>query len=102
MRLALGLVIAVLLGLASEAVAAMDCSPRDNTARILTRPSPNAIHPDWRGESYVGLSWSLKTSGHVIHGDPGYFLRGDLYSPRGGLVNRRIYVIAREWDCGAQ
>src|SRR5882757_6898413 len=35
------------------------CSPGSNSARILTKPAPNALHPDWRGDNFVGTGWTL-------------------------------------------
>lgn len=42
--------------LAAQDANAATCSPLDSTARILSSPTPNDIHPDWSGESHVGLS----------------------------------------------
>jgi len=74
------------------------CAPKDNAARILASPSPNDIHPDWQGDSYVGLSWSFEVTGYA--GDQtGDYLKGNLNSPRGGLVNSGVYILRREWEC---
>ena len=81
-----------------QANAANWCHPRDNTARILASPNPNDLHKDWTGESYVGMSWAL-APGRVITVDDIVYIEGDLYSPRGGLVNPRIYVLRKEWQC---
>lgn len=75
------------------------CNPRDNTARILRSPSPNAIHPDWRGESYIGTGWTIVTAGTQIQNDTGRYLRGNLVSTRGGITARGVYISAREWAC---
>ncbi|PAX54870.1 hypothetical protein CK510_11830 [Brunnivagina elsteri CCALA 953] len=74
------------------------CAPRDNKSRILSSPKPNDIHPNWRGDSYIGASWSFITK-EIITNDTGKYLKGDLYSPRGGLINENIFVIENEWDC---
>ncbi len=74
------------------------CHPRENTARVLSKPTPNAIHKDWSGDSYVGLSWSLKL-GRTVRDGQFVFVQGDLYSPRGGLVNKGVFVLASEWTC---
>ena len=80
--------------------AARSCTPVDNSARILRSPKPNDLHPDWKGEAYVGLSWSLRVTGSPVRSDTGSYLRGDLVSPRGGVVNKGVYAVAREWTCG--
>ncbi len=74
------------------------CHPHDNTARVLSKPAPNAIHKDWMGENYIGTSWSLKPK-QMIRSGSFAFVNGDLYSPRGGLINKNVYVLASEWSC---
>jgi hypothetical protein len=74
------------------------CVPSDNTARILNSSNPNDLHQDWRGESYIGMAWTLVVSGVAQEGRVLY-LKGNLYSPRGGLINPLVYVIAKEWSC---
>lgn len=82
-----------------QAVAPGPCSPIDVSARILTKPAPNAIHPDWSDESRIGLSWTFRPT-TTVNGESGMtFLKGDLISPRGGVVNTGVYVLAREWQC---
>lgn len=79
----------------------INCTPLNNTSRILASPNPNNIHPDWRGESYVGISWSFIGSDIIKNGTATY-LKGDLYSPRGGIVNKNIFIIKNEWDCNSK
>ena len=74
------------------------CVPRDSTSRILSSPKPNDIHPNWSGNNYVGKSWSFKAKNVVKNNIVTYF-KGDLYSPRGGLVNQDIFIIQNEWEC---
>ncbi len=74
------------------------CHPHENTARILFKPAPNAIHRDWAGDSYIGTSWGLKPK-QMIRAGSFAFVKGDLYSPRGGLTNKEVYVLASEWSC---
>lgn len=74
------------------------CVPKNNQSRILSTPNPNDIHPDWRGESYIGTSWSLITK-EIIKNNTVIYLKGDLYSPRGGLINENVFVLENEWDC---
>lgn len=84
---------------AGAAAAETMCNPISNAARILKTPNPNDIHPDWKGESYVGLSWGVRSNGKAIRKDAGTFLKGNLISPRGGVVNKGIYIVASEWEC---
>lgn len=78
-----------------SAAQATQCSPVDGTARVLRSPNPNDTHPDWRGESRLGTSWTFERAGTA----PAGFLRGNLVSPRGGVVNRGVYILPREWEC---
>jgi hypothetical protein len=43
---------------------ATQCVPRDNTARILVKPSPNDADPFWKG-GYIGTSWTFDVTGIV-------------------------------------
>jgi hypothetical protein len=74
------------------------CAPKSNQSRILSSPSPNDIHPQWGGESYIGTSWTLVVN-QIIKTNVNTYLQGDLYSPRGGIVNKNVFVIENEWDC---
>jgi len=87
---------ALMLALPSLCLADVSCAPKSDTARILASPSPNDIHPDWAGDSRVGLSWSFVPESDNLSGK---YLRGDLYSPKGSVVNEGIYILRREWDC---
>jgi hypothetical protein len=91
----------VLLALAAivpptACLADVSCAPKSNEARILASPSPNDIHPDWAGSSKIGLSWSFVPESDDLSGK---YLHGDLYSPKGGVVNEGVYILRREWDC---
>jgi hypothetical protein len=72
------------------------CAPKSNQSRILSGPSPNDIHPDWRDG--IGLSWTVLAD-QVIKKDVNTYLKGNLYSPRGGLINKNVFIIQNEWDC---
>jgi hypothetical protein len=66
------------------------------------RPHPfsavaNAIHPDWTGESQIGLSWSF-IGKQKIKGETGDFAKGDLVSPRGGIT-KGVFILLSEWTC---
>src|SRR5262249_25278986 len=74
------------------------CAPKTNTARILTSPNPNDVHPDWRGEGYIGLSWSLRPKRYV-KSNTGTYLEGELVSPRGGTWSDSVFVLLDEWQC---
>jgi hypothetical protein len=93
---------AVLMTSANSASASIQlpkrCWPHDNSARILRSASPNDIHPDWAGNSYIGTAWSFVPDGFAGDGT-GLYFRGALFSSRGGLVNSDVYILAREWDC---
>ena len=93
------LAIALALIVVAPAHAAADwCHPKDKTARVLQSPNPNDLHPDWRGESYIGTGWAL-APGRSVTADGVFYIEGGLYSPRGGLVAPKIYVLRNEWDC---
>lgn len=87
---------AVAIALPSVCRADVSCVPRDNTARILASPSPNDIHPDWRGGNYVGLAWTFIPDSDDTSQD---YLHGDLYTPKGAAVTPDAYIVTKEWDC---
>lgn len=91
------LAVAVLSGTAHAAP--MQCTPKDNTARILESPNPNDTARDFK-KGWVGLSWSFIVKRTVNDPETGKYFQGDLISPRGGTVNRNVYILAKEWDCG--
>jgi hypothetical protein len=75
------------------------CSPKTNAARILIKPTANAIHPDWRGDNYVGTAWTL-TPKRTVTNVTGTYALGDLHSGHtGGIVNRNVFILLSEWDC---
>jgi uncharacterized protein YecT (DUF1311 family) len=75
------------------------CSPKANTARILTRAAPNALHPDWRGDNFVGTGWTL-TPKRTVTNVTGAYAVGDLHSGHtGAIVNRNVFILLSEWDC---
>jgi len=82
--------------LPSACFADVSCAPKSDAARILASPSPNDIHPDWAGSSRIGLSWSFVPESDDLSGK---YLHGDLYSPKGSVVNEGVYILRREWDC---
>ena len=72
---------------------------KDNTAHILQSANPNDIHPDWRGEAYVGMGQGFVPRMRKKT-DTGLYLKGDLYSTRGSILNKNVWIIAKEWTCG--
>jgi hypothetical protein len=92
------LLLALLMGVSSQGASAATCTANDNAARILSSPSPNDIHPDWSGESYVGLSWYFEPTGYAAD-HTGDYLKGNLFSPRGGLINPGVFILKHEWTC---
>jgi hypothetical protein len=50
---------------------------KNNAARILTKPAPNAIHPDWTGDSFVGTGWTFIPK-KVVSNVMGQYALGDL------------------------
>lgn len=74
------------------------CAPKDNTARILTKASPNAIHPDYGGSAYVGTGWAFIPKKHFAT-NTGEYAKGDLLGSRGGVVNRNVFILISEWAC---
>jgi hypothetical protein len=92
----LALLAPVLIVLPSTCLADASCAPKSDSARILASPSPNDIHPDWTGESRIGLSWSFVPEDGKLSGK---YLYGDLYSPKGSVVNAGVYILRNEWDC---
>ena len=80
-------VVAVDLGLA----------PNIYNAKVLSRPNPASIHPDWE-QSKLGKAWSLFATKKITN-KLGVFYEGDLVSPRGGkMENGPYYFIASEWE----
>jgi len=75
------------------------CSPKDNNARILSAPSPNAIDPQWSGgSSFVGTGWSFYVN-ETVKSPTGLFAKGNLHGSRGGIAQNDVYVLLSEWDC---
>lgn len=98
---------AIWLGLASTAVvvqvsgnagAETLCNPKDNNARILTAPAPNALDPRWGANDHIGTGWSLSLS-REVQGPTGLFAQGDLYTSRGNLTQKDVFILLSEWEC---
>jgi hypothetical protein len=93
------IIIASFLMLSGSCNANSLCSPKDNNARILSAPSPNAIDPQWsNGSSFVGTGWSFYIN-DTVKSPTGLFAKGNLHGSRGGITQRDVYVLLSEWDC---
>ncbi len=96
----LALIACTLAAASTHAAAGPTCSPSEDSARILSSASPNAIHRDWRGANRVGMGWSLQVEREARDAAGTSYYVGDLYDTRGQLANRNVFVIESEWDCG--
>jgi hypothetical protein len=77
------------------------CFPKDNTARILKSANPLDYVPNWSKTNAVGTAWWFVPKRYVVTEiEGGVYLQGDLTSPRGGVTDRDIFILAKEWDCG--
>ncbi|MFN6486276.1 MULTISPECIES: hypothetical protein [unclassified Nostoc] len=74
----------------------LNCAPKSNQSHILSAPNPKKIHPNWKNG--IGYSWTLLGK-KIIKNNTGIYIKGNLYSPRGGLVNKNVFIIQKEWDC---
>lgn len=77
------------------------CFPKDNTARILKSANPLDYVPNWSKTNAVGTAWWYVPKRYVVTEiNGGVFMQGDLTSPRGGVTDRDVFILAKEWDCG--
>jgi hypothetical protein len=97
-RLLLATSTTILLSGAAHA-APVQCSPKDNTARILKSANPNDTAPGWK-MAIVGTATSF-TVKRTVNADSGKYFQGDLISTRGGILGRNLFILAQEWDCGS-
>jgi hypothetical protein len=78
------------------------CFPKDNTVRILKSANPLDYAPNWSKTNAVGTAWWFAPKRYVVTEiQGGVFLQGDLTSPRGGVTDRDVFILAKEWDCGS-
>ena len=87
----------ILLSGAANAEEPMQCSPKDNTVRILKSASPNDTAPGWK-LAIVPTSTSF-TVKRTVNTDAGKYFQGDLISTRGGKIGGNLFILAQEWDC---
>lgn len=76
----------------------LSCHPNSVAARLLQSASPNDIHPRLGRDSSIGMAWSFEALG-ALNRDGVTYLKGDLISPRGGVINYDAMIIAAEWTC---
>jgi hypothetical protein len=78
------------------------CSPKDNTARILKSANPLDFAANWSGNNYIGTGWTFLPNRYVVTDlDGGIFLQGDLLSSKGAVVDKGVFILSNEWQCGA-
>ena len=77
--------------------AEVQCTPKDNTARILKSANPNDTAPGWKLAIVpTATSFTVK---RTVNTDAGKYFQGDLISTRGGKIGRSLFILAQEWDC---
>jgi hypothetical protein len=87
-----------MLVLSESCSAGLLCTPKDNNARILSAPKPNAIDTQWTGDNYIGTGWSFYVKQN-IQSQTGTFAKGNLHGTRGGIAQKDVYVLLSEWNC---
>jgi hypothetical protein len=80
-----------------RAIVGSQCAPASATTRILRSANPSDGAPEWKG-GRIGTSWTLSVE-RTVRTDTGTYLAGHLISPRGGVQQARVFVIASEWSC---
>lgn len=80
-----------------ELVVDLQLAPKIYNARVLSKPHPTAIHPDWKA-SELGKAWSLFAHKKITNAT-GVYYEGDLISPRGGKLEQGPYFFfVQEWE----
>jgi opacity protein-like surface antigen len=97
-KLLLAATTTILLSGAAHA-AEVQCTPKDNTARILKSANPNDTAPGWK-MAIVGTAVTF-TVKRTVSAETGKYLQCDLISTRGGTMGRNLFILAQEWDCGS-
>jgi hypothetical protein len=87
----------ILLSAAANAEEPVQCSPKDNTVRILKSANPNDTAPGWK-LAIVPTTTSF-TVKRAVTTDAGKYFQGDLISTHGGKFGRNLFILAQEWDC---
>jgi hypothetical protein len=96
-KLLLAAIATILLSGAAHAEEPMQCSPKDNTVRILKSANPNDTAPGWKLAIVpAATSFAVK---RTVDTDAGKYFQGDLISTRGGKIGRNLFILAQEWDC---
>ena len=80
----------------------LGCSPKTETNSVLKQIGSEKLE-DF---SDLGLSWSFIGTQKIIAKNGDIYLKGDIYSPRGGQLNvienkydKQIYILKKEWYC---
>lgn len=73
------------------------CSPK-TTINSIFKQIGNAKFEDF---SNRGTSWSFFGTQKITTKEGIIYLKGDIYSPRGGQLNNNkpVYILYNEWDC---
>ena len=91
-KLLLAAIATILLSGAAQA-AEVQCTPKDNTARILKSANPNDTAPGWK-MAIVGTATSF-TLKRTVNADTSKYFQGDL-SDRGGIIGRNLFILAQD------
>jgi hypothetical protein len=97
-KLLLATITTILLSIAAHA-AEVQCTPKDNTARILKSANPNDTAPGWKMAIVgTGATFTVK---RTVGAETGKYFQGDLNFTPGGTIGRNLFILAQEWDCGS-
>ena len=81
----------------ADSLVDLNLAPKIYNARVLSKPNPDAIHPDWRAAE-LGKAWSLFASKKISNAT-GVYYEGILISPRGEKMDHGPYFFfANEWE----
>jgi hypothetical protein len=79
--------------------APMQCTRKTTTARILQSANPNDTAPDWQdGNVGTGMGFVVK---RTVNAETGKYFQGDLISTRGSAMDRNVFILAQDWNCGS-
>lgn len=80
----------------------LGCSPKTQKNSVLKQIGSEKF----KDFSDLGLSWSFIGTQKIISKNGDIYLKGDIYSPRGGQLNvienkydKPIYILKKEWYC---
>lgn len=75
-----------------------DMPPRRCHCPSFKSAWPNGIHPDWSGQNTIDRVWALIVDDETTDMLDVRYLHGNIVSPRGGVVTKGAFVIAKEWE----